>query len=89
MRWPSVFVGFGVLAACADPLSGPFDGLPVDGDFTAQVSAPVHVARDRYGIAHISANTLADAAYVQGYVMAHDRLPQMDVLRRFGAGTLA
>ena len=89
MRWPSVFVGFGVLAACADPLSGPFDALPVDGDFTAQVSAPVHVARDQYGIAHISANTLADAAYVQGYVMAHDRLPQMDILRRFGAGTLA
>jgi len=89
MRWPSVFVGFGVLAACGDPLSGPFDGLPVDVDLTAPVSAPVHVARDRYGIAHISATTLADAAYVQGYVMAHDRLPQMDVLRRFGAGTLA
>ncbi len=89
MRWPSVFVGFGVLAACGDPLSGPFDGLPLDGDFTAQVGAPVHVARDRYGIAHISASTIADAAYVQGYVMAHDRLPQMDVLRRFGAGTLA
>jgi hypothetical protein len=41
MRWPSVFVGFGVLAACRDPLSGPFDGLPVDGDFAAQVGAPV------------------------------------------------
>ena len=32
--------------------------------------------------------TLSDAAFVQGYVMAHDRLPQMDILRRFGAGTL-
>jgi len=81
MRWPSVFVGLGVLAACGDPLSGPFDGLPVDGDFTALVGAPVHVARDRYGIAHISASTIADAAYARGYVMAHDRLPQMDILQ--------
>jgi penicillin amidase len=83
-------VAVGALAACADGgPTGPFDALPLDGDFVVDVGAPVHVARDRYGVAHISANTLADAAFVQGYVMAHDRLPQMDILRRFGAGTLA
>ena len=64
---------------------GQFDGLPLDGDFTVGLAAPAHVARDRYGIAHITADTLGDAAFVQGYVMAHDRLPQMDILRRFGA----
>ena len=53
------------------------------------LGAPVHVARDKFGIAHIQAETIADAAFVQGYVMAHDRLAQMDILRRFGAGTLA
>ena len=82
-----------VAAGCGDDsLVGPFDGLLLDGDFTlpdAGLSKPVHVARDRYGVAHINAQTLADAAFVQGYVMAHDRLPQMDILRRFGAGTLA
>jgi penicillin G amidase len=90
MRWPSVFVALGALAACSDdPTSGPFDGLPLDGDFAVGVTAPVHVARDRDGVAHIRAHTLADAAFVQGYVTAHDRLPQMDILRRTGAGTLA
>jgi len=99
MRWPGVVVARGVvvaLAACAvsaacttGATSGPFDGLPLDGAFTIGTAAAVHVARDRAGVAHIVAESLADAAFVQGYVMAHDRLPQMDVLRRLGAGTLA
>ncbi len=81
-------------AGCGDSkIVGPFDDLPLDGDFKLPADAglikPVHVARDQFGIAHINAENLADAAFVQGYVMAHDRLPQMDILRRFGAGTLA
>lgn len=74
--------------ACKDVEDSPFGAVPLDGDFDVDVTAPVHVMRDKYGIAHIDAETLADAAFVQGYVMAHDRLPQMDILRRFGAGTL-
>src|SRR5689334_12694402 len=90
MRWPAVFAVLAVLAGCGEnAASAPFDGLPLDGDFTVQVDAPVHVARDRYGIAHILASSLGDAAFAQGYVTAHDRLPQMDVLRRLGDGTLA
>ncbi|HEY5950095.1 MAG TPA: penicillin acylase family protein, partial [Kofleriaceae bacterium] len=78
------------LVACSDDKpAGPFATLPLDGDFVVGVDAPVHVARDRYGVAHINARSVADAAFVQGYVMAHDRLPQMDILRRFGAGTLS
>ena len=81
-----------VVVACGDndTAKGPFDGLPLDKEFTdASLTAPVHVARDKYGVAHISGDTTADVAYVQGYVMAHDRLPQMDILRRYGAGTLS
>lgn len=82
-----------VVAGCGeDTLVGPFDNLPLDGDFLVTdwgLVDPVHVARDQYGVAHISAQTLPDGAFVQGYVMAHDRLPQMDILRRFGAGTLS
>ncbi|HEU4734896.1 MAG TPA: penicillin acylase family protein [Kofleriaceae bacterium] len=90
MRWAGVFVAFGMLAGCdGGGVEGPFEGLPLDGDFQVGLGAPVQVARDRYGIAHISARTLPDAAFVQGYVMAHDRLPQMEILRRFGSGTLA
>ncbi|MFN0246390.1 MAG: penicillin acylase family protein [Kofleriaceae bacterium] len=79
-----------VCASCGDNLAGgPFSGLRLDGTFDVGVEGTVHVARDEYGVAHISAASLGDAAFVQGYVMAHDRLPQMDILRRFGAGTLS
>src|SRR5678816_615474 len=79
-----------VLTACGDSSeSGPFTDLPLDGDFTLGTDLPVHVARDKYGVAHIVAHNVRDAAFVQGYVMAHDRLPQMDILRRFGSGSLA
>jgi penicillin G amidase len=80
------------LVACGDNtggVRGPFDELPLDGRFDVGLDAPVHVARDRFGVAHIHARSVGDAAFVQGYVMAHDRLPQMDILRRFGSGTLA
>jgi len=78
------------LAADAGLPPGPFDELPLAEDLTFDgLDGPVHVARDRYGVAHIDATTLADLAFVEGYVMAHDRLPQMDILRRFGSGRLA
>lgn len=96
MRWLPLVVGVLCVAGCGDntagttPDPGPFSELPLDHDFaTAGLDGPVHVARDNYGVAHIRARTVADAGYVQGYVMAHDRLPQMDILRRFGAGTLS
>ncbi|MBV8761425.1 MAG: penicillin acylase family protein [Deltaproteobacteria bacterium] len=79
------------IAACGDNLADtdPFHGLKLDHEITDKnLSAPVHVARDKYGVAHISGQTVGDVAFAQGYVMAHDRLPQMDILRRFGAGTL-
>ncbi len=91
MRAPCLALLF-IFAACGDneSIPGPFDGIPLDKTFTdASLSAPVHVARDTYGIAHISGDTTADVAFVQGYVMAHDRLAQMDILRRYGAGTLS
>ncbi len=72
------------------PPAGPFDELDLGEDLiVGGLDGAVHVARDRYGVAHIHATTRADLAFAQGYVMAHDRLPQMDILRRFGSGTLA
>ncbi|HWO20463.1 MAG TPA: penicillin acylase family protein [Kofleriaceae bacterium] len=78
-----------ILMACGGSDDNPFDPLPLDETFSVGLGDPVHVARDRYGVAHIHGRSLGDVAFVQGYVMAHDRLPQMDILRRFGAGTLA
>jgi penicillin amidase len=77
------------VAACGGSDDDPFDKLPLEQSFDLGLDHRVHVARDVYGVAHIHGRSLRDVAFVQGYVMAHDRLPQMDILRRFGAGTLA
>ena len=78
-----------IAAACGGTQDGPFDKLHLDDEFAPGLEARVSVARDIYGVAHIRGKHLRDVAFVQGYVMAHDRLPQMDILRRYGAGTLA
>ena len=49
----------------------------------------VSVDRDQWGVPHIRANSLEDLIEAQGYVTAQDRLWQMDVLRRLGAGELS
>jgi penicillin G amidase len=65
--------------------------MPVlDGDLhLAGLSAPVVVRRDVHGIPHIQAATMDDLLVAQGYVIAQDRLWQMDMARRFAAGELA
>ncbi len=53
------------------------------------LGAPVAVERDVHGVPHITAQTMDDLVFAQGYVTASDRLFQMDVLRRHAAGELA
>ena len=49
----------------------------------------VKVERDGWGVPHIRAATVEDLAEAQGYVMAQDRLWQMDLLRRVARGQLS
>ena len=53
------------------------------------LSAPVTVLRDAQGVPHITAASIDDMLFAQGYVTAQDRLWQMDINRRFGRGELA
>ncbi len=53
------------------------------------LSATVKVTRDSHGVPTIEATTLEDLFFAQGFVTAQDRLWQMDVMRRFGAGELS
>ena len=53
------------------------------------LSAPVEVIRDKWGVPHIFAQDKKDLFYAIGYVMAQDRLFQMDFMRRVGSGRLA
>ncbi len=49
----------------------------------------VLVERDRWGVPHLRATSVEDLAEAQGFVMAQDRLWQMDLLRRVGRGQLS
>ncbi|MEW8976943.1 MAG: penicillin acylase family protein [Symbiobacterium sp.] len=51
--------------------------------------APVTVYRDEWGVPHIVAQNEHDLYMAQGYVVAQDRLFQMDLTRRAAAGRLA
>ena len=49
----------------------------------------VTVERDQWGVPYIRASSVEDLAEAQGYVMAQDRLWQMDLLRRAARGQLS
>lgn len=51
--------------------------------------AAVTVIRDRWGIAHIEAENSHDLFFAQGFVVAQDRLFQIDLWRRIGLGEMA
>jgi penicillin amidase len=59
-------------------------GVDLDG-----LTAPVTVFRDSLGIPHIYAENEADLYRTVGYVMAQDRMWQMDLLRRITTGRLS
>ena len=56
---------------------------------TPDLNADVKVIRDANGIPSIIGEKEEDVAFVLGYVMAQDRLWQMDYFRRAGQGRLA
>jgi penicillin amidase len=53
------------------------------------LQSEVTVERDNWGVPHIRASSLEDLAEAQGYVLAQDRLWQMDLLRRAARGQLS
>ncbi len=55
----------------------------------AGLQRPVEVLRDRWGIAHIYAQTEADLFFAQGYNAARDRLFQFELWRLQATGTAA
>ncbi|MEO6239372.1 MAG: penicillin acylase family protein [Vicinamibacterales bacterium] len=62
----------------------------IDGDITvAGLRAEVQVLRDTWGVPHITAQSTDDLFLAQGYVMAQDRLWQMEMWRRAAEGRMA
>jgi penicillin amidase len=66
------------------------EAVPLQTTLTAPgLSFPVDVVRDTYGNPHIYGNSLPDISYAQGYMVAHDRLIQLDFERHSADGTLS
>ena len=91
-------LGWGALALLLAGLAAAGGGwvwlrasLPqLDGEMPLSgLSAPVEVVRDRHGVPHILAQSEEDALFALGFVHAQDRLWQMEMNRRIGAGRLA
>ena len=62
----------------------------LDGSLTLSgLSARVTVTRDQHGVPTIEAANMEDLFFAQGFVTAQDRLWQMDITRRYGAGELS
>ncbi|MBM3516787.1 MAG: penicillin acylase family protein [Alphaproteobacteria bacterium] len=55
----------------------------------AGLTAPVEIVRDSEGVPHIYAQSEADAYFGLGFVHAQDRLWQMEISRRIGAGRMS
>ncbi|TXC71034.1 penicillin acylase family protein [Sphingomonas ginsenosidivorax] len=55
----------------------------------AGLTAPIEIVDDIYGIPHIRAASIPDAFFGQGYVVARDRLFQIDLSHRRELGRLA
>ena len=63
---------------------------PIEGEFRIPgLRADVQVLRDRWGVPHIYAQNVDDLFMAQGYVMAQDRLWQMEMWRRQREGRMA
>lgn len=69
------------VAALLVPLLAPRVGGAAGPDVT--------IDRDRYGVPHIEAGSLQGLAYATGYVLARDRLFELDVIRKMGQGRLS
>ena len=63
---------------------------PIKGKLlVAGLKEQVDVLRDRWGVAHIYAKNQHDLFFAQGFVVAQDRLFQMEMWKRAGQGRLA
>src|SRR5205814_4134158 len=63
---------------------------PVEGTLKVNgLSAPVEIIRDRWGVPHIYAENLHDVLFAQGFVIASERLFQLDFMLRLANGRLS
>jgi penicillin amidase len=83
-----LLLGPGCSGSKSEP--GRIEDLPVAGEIKLErLSGPVEVVTDVRGMRHIYGQSETDVIAVQGYLMARDRMAQMEFLRRAVEGRLA
>jgi penicillin amidase len=88
----SFLLGSTATLALLPAASGAAGAVPVSRTrqvTAAGLSAPIEIVDDPYGVPHIRAGSIPDAYFGQGYVVARDRLFQIDLDHRRELGRLA
>src|SRR5438132_8611730 len=63
---------------------------PLEGELKVSgLKEPVEVIRDRWGVPHIYGQNLHDVLFAQGFVVASERLFQLDFMLRLANGRLS
>jgi penicillin amidase len=87
-----LFLALGLITGCGDDGDGPtkIEDLEVMDEIQLSgLSATVDVVLDDRGVPHIYGESETDVLMVQGYLMARDRMAQMEFLRRAVEGKIA
>jgi penicillin G amidase len=95
----SMHAPFGSRLPAVGPFFSPFGGFWQNGEHVGKytdekfdlpgLKAPAEVVFDERGVPHVFASSMEDLCYLQGYLVARDRLWQMDISVRATAGRLA
>jgi penicillin amidase len=82
-----LIIALAVLASFVLPR---LDSYQIDGQLSLPaLQEPVTVQRDAFGVPYISAQSLDDAITAQGFIVAQDRLFQMELFKSLANGRLA
>jgi penicillin G amidase len=90
----ALFLLVGLILISAIVLVNPFGPSPIndypkDGQLRlAGLKRPVHIVRDEKGMPFIYADDMEDVIFAQGFVMAMDRLFQMELLKLLVSGRI-
>ncbi len=78
-----------IVACGSNTETNPIEDLKTDRTFS-NLNAPgaLRIVTDDLGVRHIYGEGLETTVFGQGYITAHDRLWQMDLLRRLAKGSL-
>jgi penicillin amidase len=71
------------------PSCSPGPSVPHEAIRLEEISRPVEIIKDRWGISHIYAQNQKDLFFAQGFNVARDRLFQLEIWRRQASGTLS